>query len=119
MIDSETENYMLAWAPVIPGTLQGTKGSTPISDDGEGNLVGISGTIDYATGMITFTSSTDEEIEMSYEYDNMTSPVQAPEMNLKIESTPIIAKSRKLKALYSLDRKSRPLRRSARSSCGS
>lgn len=104
MIDSGVENYMLAWAPVIPGTLNGTMDSTTITDDGKGKLVGINGTIDYATGMITFTDgSTSHDIEMSYEYDNMTSPVQAPEMNLKIESTPIIAKSRKLKALYSFD----------------
>lgn len=104
MIDTGTKSYMLAWAPVIPGTVKGLKDeSTPISDNGEGRLTGVDGSIDYATGMITFDANTDGDIEVSYEYDNMTSPVQAPEMNLKIESTPIVAKSRKLKALYSFD----------------
>lgn len=103
VIDSGSSTYMLAWAPVIPGSIEGKKGVTAIKDDGKGKLTGVSGTINYETGAITFDSSTDDEIELAYNYDNITAPVNAPEINLKIQSTPIFAKSRKLKALYSFD----------------
>lgn len=106
-VDTEAS---LSWGPVIPGsvvlvnqakTYTDTKKAGELADKDSGSKVG---TIDYATGKITFESTqSSADITASYNYDNMTSPVQAPEVNLSIHSLPMIAKSRKLKALYSLD----------------
>jgi hypothetical protein len=98
MIPADSETYLVAWAPIIPGTLE-VNGKL---DDGKGNIAGV-GTVDYNQGLIKFTQATSDELEINYEYDNITAPVNAPEINLKIQNTPIVAKSRKLKALYSFD----------------
>lgn len=98
----------LSWGPVIPGSVKlsgASKTYTDAKKDGkiyEGDSA--VGTIDYNSGKVTFNSSlSSAELTATYEYDNLTSPVQAPEVNLSIHSLPMIAKSRKLKALYSLD----------------
>lgn len=100
----------LAWLPVVPGSVKLTVGLNEATDDGKGNLVGTSisaGTIDYSTGAysVTLKAAPDasDEVYFNYRYNNMDVPVQAPEVNLKIEVAPIIAKSRKLKTLYSFD----------------
>lgn len=105
-VDGSTKTFTLDWAPVIPGTINGTVGSDVLTDDGNGNIkLGSSaaGTINYATGAITFTTAPSDDTEVSYQYDNMEVPVQAPEMILKLVTAPIQAKSRKLKTLYSFD----------------
>ena len=104
-IPTGSETYILAWAPVVPGTFEGIHEGTTVKDDGKGKLVGsgFTGKIDYQSGLITFDSETLNDLEVSYNYDNMSAPVDAPEINLQIKSTPIVAKSRKLKALYSFD----------------
>lgn len=99
----------LSWLPVMPGTVHLMIDSTEVKDDGKGNLKGgaHTGTIDYATGKLVLNTSgavtTTDNIEVSYQYDNMTVPVKAPEVNIKIEIAPVIARSRKLKTLYSFD----------------
>ena len=100
----------LAWLPVIPGSVTITTGGAgEITDNGSGVLAGtgVSGTINYNTGAfsLTYTAAPAEgtDIEFNYQYNNMDVPVSAPEVKLKIETAPIIAKSRKLKALYSFD----------------
>ena len=99
----------LAWLPVIPGQVQLVVGATTVQDDGKGNIVGtgITGTINYNSGAfdITFTTAPADpsHIFFNYTYNNIDAPVSAPEVNLKIETTPVIAQSRKLKALYSFD----------------
>ena len=94
----------LAWTPIVPGTLSLIGEGVNITDNGKGVLVGgTAGTIDYNSGKVTFDSAINKDLSATYEYDNMTTPVQAPEVNLAIKSLPLIAKSRKLKALYSLD----------------
>jgi hypothetical protein len=99
----------LAWLPATPGTVAITVGTSTYTDDGAGKFTaaGVTGTIDYATGAYSITLTTaaaeSDDVYMSYNYNNMDVPVSAPEVNLKIEVAPIIAKSRKLKTLYSFD----------------
>jgi len=102
----------LAWTPVIPGTVNLNIGTVVLHDDGAGKIkadgtaVTADGTIDYKSGAfsVTLAAATTEEIFFNYAYDNVTAPVtNVPEVNLKIEVAPIIAKSRKLKTVYSFD----------------
>ena len=103
----------LAWLPVIPGSVKVTIEGIhdPIVDDGKGKFVTnasvTAGTIDYKTGAVSITlaanPSSVSDALANYMYDNITAPVKAPEVNLKIEVLPIIARSRKLKTLYSFD----------------
>lgn len=102
----------LAWTPVVPGTIKLQIGNTVLKDNGagaivaDGTVVATNGTINYATGefKVTLASATTDDIYFDYSYDNMSSPVSSvPEVNVKIEVAPVIAKSRKLKSLYSFD----------------
>lgn len=100
--------FNLAWTPLIPGTVSIMIDETEYMDNGNGQIMQggtAKGTIDYATGAITFTTAptSGAVIEVSYEYNNMEVPVNAPELILKLVTAPIQAKSRKLKTLYSFD----------------
>lgn len=97
--DLETSNPTLKYTPVIRGSVVIVDGEQTYHDDGAG-VIG-SGTIDYATGKISGLSLTAPIA--SYEYDNETVPVQAPQMQMKIESLPITTKARKLAAIWSFD----------------
>lgn len=108
-IESTTAKANLSWLPVVPGKVKIVINDTIVVTD-NGNKVlsgpGITGTIDYNSGAVTLTGSEingEATIVATYEYDNINSPVQAPEITFKIATTPIVAKSRKLKATYSLD----------------
>lgn len=100
----------LSWLPVVPSTVKITINDTvAIVDNGNGVLsgTGVTGTIDYNSGAYVLTFATAIAAEstgnIDYEYNNIDTPVKAPEVNFKIATTPITAKSRKLKATYSLD----------------
>lgn len=102
----------LAWLPVLPNDVRLVVGNDNYVDDGAGHIINEAtkaqvGTIDYNSGKydVTLLSAPDSsaDIYFNYRYNNMDVPVQAPEVNLKIEVAPIIAKSRKLKTLYSFD----------------
>lgn len=100
----------LAWLPVVPGSVKLVVGTAEYTDDGAGHITGsgiTSGTIDYNSGAFSITlaskPSDSDDIYFNYRYNNMDVPVQAPEVTLKIEVAPIIAKSRKLKTIYAFD----------------
>ena len=104
--DGTTTTFNLDWTPVVPGSVNGSIGTGVITDDGNGNIKidgSNAGTINYATGAITFATAPNEPVDISYNYNNMEVPVEAPEIDLKIVTAPIQAKSRKLKTLYSFD----------------
>ena len=101
---------VLSWTPVTPGTVHIIVNDTiEITDNGKGVLKGanVTGTINYNSGSVelVFASAVAAETSAvaSYEYDNINTPVKAPEVTIKIASTPVTAKSRKLKATYSMD----------------
>lgn len=103
----------LAWLPILPGTVyfQADGGSVVGKDDGNGNIVGTgitAGTINYATGAISVTlasAPTDGDPTVTYDYNNEDVPLinTVPEVNLKITSLPVVARSRKMKAVYAFD----------------
>lgn len=100
--------FGLEWPKVIPGSLGGLVGDQVLSDDGNGNVLlegTAAGTINYTAGTITFTTAPDgaEVISVDYTYDNISAPVVAPEIQARFISTPIRARSRKLKSLIAFD----------------
>lgn len=99
----------LSYTPVIPGTVKIVSGTTVITDDGAGKLTGTgltNGTIDYATGAVnlTFGTNTTEDVVAEYYFNMEDAPIQnVPEVELRITSLPVIAKTRKLKTIYAFD----------------
>lgn len=97
----------LAWKPVIPGSVKITSGTNVIVDNGSGELaIGTTpaGSINYATGEITTTSALVADSTVNYKFTNEQAPTQfVPEMNMKVNSIPIEAKPRRLKALYAFE----------------
>lgn len=102
----------LSWHPVIPGSVTITHGDVVITDDGLGKLkaaTGLTGegTIDYATGAVTYTLSEEDTSSVptaDYKYNNEFLPMEKiPEIGLKIVSLPITAQPRRLKAFYSFE----------------
>lgn len=96
----------LSWLPVVPGTVKvSVNGIGDIHDNGKGQFEGAAtGTVDYNTGKIVVNVTTSEtSASVAYSYDNVTTPVKAPEVNIRIKATPLIAQSRKLKTIYSMD----------------
>lgn len=99
------------WTPVVPGTVavQANGGTVVGQDDGNGNITGdgiTAGSINYATGEIkvTFVTVPSDEPNVSYRYNNEDAPIMnVPEVNLRISSLPVIAQSRKMKAVYAFD----------------
>lgn len=64
------------------------------------------GTVDYTTGVVKWTAPfavAPTAISVDYEQDNMTVPVEAPEVYLSITSIPVRANSRKLKTIMAFD----------------
>lgn len=114
--DTGVSSQNLQWTPVIPGTVyfEGmTADGTEIlaKDNGAGKFINVTdnsevGTIDYASGEINVTAQglAADSAMVTYSYDNETAPVNnVPEVNLRITSLPVVAQSRKMKALYSFD----------------
>lgn len=103
------QNLNLSWTPVEPGTVVMTDESgIAYRDDSTGKIVkatdgSAAGTIDYATGKVAFTAAPENDLSVNYTYDNISAPVQAPEIQIKVVASPIYAKSRKLKTLYAFD----------------
>lgn len=109
--NKQTVTTNVQWTPVVPGSfyVQAEGGTKVGQDDGNGEITGTgitSGTIDYNTGAIsiTFNSAPLDEPNVSYNYNNEDAPIlNVPEVNLRITSLPVIAQSRKMKAVYAFD----------------
>lgn len=118
---SSNLTFRIPWAPVRPnsvrfvvgGTLDAANASDIVTDSGSlkdleapGSLMksGASvGTINYLTGEVTVAGAAVADIDIAYEFYNEYAPMEVPELDLSIESELIVAKSRKLKALWSFD----------------
>lgn len=96
----------LAWVPVAPGSINISDGTNTYTDDGAGKIKKNgtdAGTIDYATGKLDFTTAPGASTwTATYTYNNKYAPAAVPEVQLSIESLPIVAKDRTIKSLYSL-----------------
>ena len=94
--------FVLAWVPVVPGSLKFKTTSGEVTDKGDGTLSD-GGSIDYATGVVTTTSTLAEENLVDYEQDLFTAPVNVPAIKTVIADVTITARPRKLKTGFSMD----------------
>lgn len=67
-------SFLSPFTPIVPGTIKVVAGNTVITDDGQGNLSNNAGTVNYATGTVTFGSATAANTTISFEYDNSVIP---------------------------------------------
>ncbi len=104
----------LMWTPVVPTTVEVVTAGATFRDNGEGKLQeiengqvkegGKTGTIDYATGAISFAASTltAGAVFVNYAYDNVVIPQNdLPIINAEIKAIPLIAKARRIAIYYS------------------
>jgi|WetSurSiteA1Bulk_404760.scaffolds.fasta_scaffold00002_55 hypothetical protein len=103
-------NQSLLFTPIVPGSLSITDGVQTLTDDGQGNLVGNTGsgtnTINYSTGALNFSFSgapdSGSVVAGTWTYDMEANPL-VPEVDLQLNSSPVIARPRKLRAKWSLE----------------
>lgn len=104
----------LMWTPVVATTVEVVTAGATFRDNGEGKLQemengqvkesGKTGTIDYATGAISFAASTltAGAVFVNYAYDNVVIPQNdLPIINAEIKAIPLIAKARRIAIYYS------------------
>ena len=104
----------LNWTPVVATTVEVVTAGATFRDNGEGKLQeiengqvkvgGKEGTIDYATGAISFAASTltAGAVFVNYAYDNVVIPQNdLPIINAEIKAIPLIAKARRIAIYYS------------------
>jgi hypothetical protein len=99
----------LTWLPARAGTVTLTDGTETFTDDGAGVLTGDlggSGTVDYSTGLVEVTFNTAPgaaaPLTSTYEFD-MEGNSNLPQIDLRLTSTPVQARPRKLRARWSLE----------------
>lgn len=102
-------DFTLAWLPVVPGSVsfEGND-EKKYTDNGAGEIHesgSKKGTIDYATGLVTFDAKvTLAEGELvNYAQDLFVAPVNAPAIKTIIADVTITARPRKLKTGFSMD----------------
>lgn len=104
------------YVPIKPGTLKITVPTDltkeavdiPNADGVTGTInataSGIgTGTINYATGVLTLTGVTATELEASFDYDLNSFDAKVNEVDVRIVSEPVVARPRKLKSIYMFD----------------
>lgn len=103
-----TFSSSLDFVPVRPGTVKVTAATISGTDDGSGAITGTgitAGTVNYTTGAISVTfavaPAASVPVNVSYEY-NMEGNTNIPQVNIDITLLEVKAKTRKLKALWSL-----------------
>lgn len=107
--DGTTGNFTLAWLPVVPGSVNFVDNAQKAyKDDGAGKIMQdatAAGTIDYATGLVSFTSKVTlaEGEQVNYAQDLFVAPVNAPAIKTIIADVTITARPRKLKTGFSMD----------------
>jgi len=103
-------SFNLSFVPVVPNSVVITDGTQTMRDDGNGNLTGdVTGTptINYATGSIASLAfavapAAGTPITATYSYDMEANPL-IPEMDLVLQSSPVVARPHKLRTRWSLE----------------
>ena len=107
--DGTTGNFTLAWLPVVPGSVNFVDNAQKAYKDDEEKKImqdaTAAGTIDYATGLVSFTSKVTlaEGEQVNYAQDLFVAPVNAPAIKTIIADVTITARPRKLKTGFSMD----------------
>jgi hypothetical protein len=101
----------LSFTAVKPGSITITDGTSTVTDDGAGNVVGDIGsggtnTINYATGAYSFSFdtavATGDNVSATYDYD-MEFNSNIPLVDIVLTKAPVVANERKLKSRWSLE----------------
>lgn len=112
-IGSDVSTYLAPFTPIDAGSIKVVHGAEVITDDGQGALTD-GGTVDYATGKITFHAPTTGKTKISYTYNNSIAPNylypeldghntnQVGDVTLGINPVLIEAKEHKIRAVYAL-----------------
>lgn len=121
LVAGTSQSFTLDFAPINPSTVQLNLkiGSTAVTlvDNGSGALTsatsGYSGTINYSTGAVTLTLGAaavvaTDSAASNYSYaityvDNTASSSRIPAVTMNIKTIPMIAKPRRMKAIWSFD----------------
>jgi hypothetical protein len=112
---AQTIDKSLPYFPVIPGSVTLTDGTKSVTDTPTGD--GLTGTfagtlkdgntnktITYATGRIHLDIvSTTIDVTATWNYDLNSPDAQVSEVNVSVESEPVVARPRKLKSVYMFD----------------
>lgn len=101
VVASTTQKIVIPFTPVVAGTFKLVKGTTVITDQGNGSLSD-GGTIDYANGIVTLKEALDADALMSYTYNNADVPTAVGDLTMGINPVLIEAEEHKIKAVYAL-----------------
>lgn len=102
----------LSFVPIRSGTVVFTDGTLVVTDDGNGNLVGDTGsggtlTLDYSTGAYSFSfgsNSASGGTFGNYQYDSESADAsKIPELDILLTHSPVTANPRKLRSRWSLE----------------
>lgn len=99
--------FNLSQTPILSGTVNITDGSSVLTDNGSGVLLGDgTGTVDYNTGavVVNFTTApaSGELIECSYSVNNETNENAIPQIDLVLSQLPVTARRKAIRFRYSL-----------------
>jgi hypothetical protein len=110
VFNGDKDTIVLDWRPIVAGTVKVAADAALFHDDGLGALLNASnvavGTVNYATGAVVWDTpfvTVPTATLVEYSQDNMTVPVDAPEVYLTITQIPVMAQSRKLKTIMAFD----------------
>jgi len=115
-IDGGKASAQFVHTPIKPGTLTITTADdlskeitdVPNADGVTGTLTdggtGLgSGTVDYVKGTLELTGMTVSQAEVAFDYDLNSFDAKVDEVDVRVVSEPVVARPRKLKAIYMFD----------------
>lgn len=82
-VTAGSKDLVIPFTPIDAGSFKLVKGTTVITDDGNGTLTD-GGTIDYANGIVKLNAALDADALMSYTYDNAMVPTQVGDVTMGI-----------------------------------
>lgn len=106
VLSEDLKSFVLAWHPVVPGSVEYITAGGTLTDDGAGNMMldgAVAGTIDYATGAVALTNAvTAEDVRINYSQNLEYAPAQLPSVSLDIKPLFLHARPKALRTAYSL-----------------
>ena len=116
-VSSQAVDQTLVHTPIKPGTVKLTTPDdlakvlvdTPNADGLTGTFTDTAstglgaGTINYATGAISLTGVTVDNLEVEWDYDQNSFNAPVDEVDVRVVSEPVVARPRKLKSVYMFD----------------
>lgn len=106
VLSEDLKSFVLAWHPVVPGSVEYITAGGTLTDDGAGNMMldgAVAGTIDYATGAVALTNKvTAEDVRINYSQNLEYAPAQLPSVSLDIKPLFLHARPKALRTAYSL-----------------